>query len=177
MRCSGWSSRAIWVCSLVAALVVAAPAAAHVVASPAFIPSKSTASISLDVPNERSEPMTSFTLTAPDGLVIEHAHPVEGWNGVVEAGAATWTGGSLAASQTADFGITLQADAEPGLVTLQARQGYDSGAIVDWPVTMTVTPAADSPSENLALAGVVGLVGVLVVAGVVVLALRRRSES
>jgi hypothetical protein len=40
-----------------------------------------------------------------------------------------------------------------------------------------VTPAAESPSENLALAGVVGLVGVLVVVAVAVLAWRRRPAG
>ena len=178
MRCSGWSSRAIWVCSgLAAALVLAAPAAAHVVASPTFLASKSSGSISFEAPNERSDPMTSFTLSAPDGIVVEHAHPVDGWEGTVEDGAATWTGGSLAAGQTAEFGTTLEADTEPGVVTLTARQGYDSGAVVEWPVTLTVVPAAESPSENLAVAGVVGLIGVLVVIAIALLAWRRRPPS
>jgi hypothetical protein len=172
MRCSGWSSLAISVCS---ALVVAAPAAAHVVVSPSFLASESSESVSLEVPNERSDPMTSFTLTAPDGLVIEHAHAVAGWNGNVEDGAAIWTGGSLTAKATVTFGVTLKADVEPGTVTLGAKQGYDSGAVVEWPVSLTVTPAAESPSENFALAGVVGLIGVLVVVAVAVFAWRRRS--
>ena len=176
MRCSGWSSLAISVCSAVA-LLLAAPAAAHVVASPTFLPSKSSESISLEVPNERFDPMTSFTVSAPDGLEIEHAHPVDGWDGTVEDGAATWTGGSLAATTTATFGVTLKANVDPGVVTLDAKQGYDSGAVVEWPVALTVTPAEQSPSENIALAGVVGLIGVLVVVAVAVLALRRRSSA
>jgi len=49
------------------------------------------------------------------------------------------------------------------VVTLTAVQGYDSGAVVEWPVTLTVVPAAQSPSENLAVAGVVGLIGMFVV--------------
>ncbi|HEU5207409.1 MAG TPA: hypothetical protein VFT94_07355 [Gaiellaceae bacterium] len=157
------------------ALALPAPAAAHVVATPSFLASESSVSIGLEVPNERSDPMTSFTLTAPDGLVIEHAHAVPGWDGRVEDGAATWTGGSLAAKATVTLGITLRADVAPGTVTLGAKQGYDSGAVVEWPVSLTVTPAEESPSENLALAGVVGLIGVLVVVAVAVFAWRRRS--
>jgi hypothetical protein len=122
--------------------------------------------------------MTSFTLTAPDGLVIEHVHPVEGWTGeLVDGTTATWSDGSLASDSTATFGVTLRADVDPGVVTLQARQLYDSGAVVEWPVDVTVTPAEDSPSENLALAGLVGLLGVVVVVGIVLLALRRRPPS
>ena len=172
MRCSGWSSLAISVCS---ALVLAAPAAAHVVASPTFLASQSSESIGFEAPNERDDPMTSFTLSATDGIYIQHAHPVDGWNGTVEDGVAKWTGGSLTAGATATFGVTLKADAEPGVVTLQARQGYDSGAIVEWPVAMTVTPPEQSPSENLALAGVVGFIGVLVVGAIVLIAFRRRT--
>jgi uncharacterized protein YcnI len=175
MRCSGWSSLAISACSgVTVALVLAAPAAAHVVATPTFLPSKSSESINFEVPNERSEPMTSFTLFPSDGIAIEHAHPTEGWDGTIEDGAATWTGGSLAASATTYFGATLKADAEPGVVNVAARQGYDSGAVVEWTVSLTVTPAAESPSENFALAGVVGLIGVLVVVAVAMLAWRRR---
>ena len=40
---------------------------------------------------------------------------------------------------------------------------------------MTVTPPEQSPSENLALAGVVGFIGVLVVGAIVLLAFRRRT--
>jgi len=177
MRCSGWSSLAISVCSALA-LLLAAPAAAHVVASPTFLPSKSSESISLEVPNERDDPMTSFTLTPPEGIRIEHVHPADGWNvGLVNGKTALWSGGSLAAKATVTFGVTLKADVDPGIVTLRAKQLYDSGAVVEWPVALTVTPAEQSPSENIALAGVVGLIGVLVVVGVVVLALRRRPAS
>ena len=178
MRCSGWSSLAISACSGIAiALVLAAPATAHVVATPTFLASKSSGSISFEAPNERSDPMTSFTLSAPDGIVIEHAHPVDGWNGSVEGGAAKWVDGSLAAGQTTEFGATLRADADPGVVTLTARQGYDSGAVVEWPVALTVVPAAQSPSENLAVAGVVGLIGMFVVIAIALLAWRRRPPS
>ncbi len=143
-------------------------------ATPTFLASKSSESIAFEVPNERSEPMTRFTLSPPDGIEIEHAHPTEGWDGTIEDGAATWTGGSLAASAVTRFGATLKAETEPGVATVAARQGYDSGAVVEWTVPLTVTPAAESPSENLALAGVVGLIGVLVVVVVAMLAWRRR---
>lgn len=178
MRCSGWSSLAISGCSALALLVLAAPAAAHVVASPTFLASKSSESISFEAPNERDDPMTSFTITAPDGLLVDHVHPADGWNaGLVNGTAAMWSGGSLPAGETATFGVTLEADAEPGVVTLQAKQGYASGAVVEWPVALTITPPEQSPSQNLALAGIVGLLGVVVVVGVVVLALRRRPTS
>ena len=176
MRCSGWSSLAISVCSALA-LVFAGTAAAHVVANPTYLASQSSGSITLEAPNERSAPMTGFTVTAPTGLVIHHAKPVEGWTELANGTSATWTGGSLPPKQTAYFGIALKADVDPGLVELEAKQLYDDGNVVSWPVQITVLPAAESPSQNLALAGVVGLIGVLTVVAVGMLAWRRRASS
>jgi hypothetical protein len=173
MRCSGWSSLAISVCS---ALLLAAPAAAHVVAIPTYLPSESSESITLEVPNELSAPMTGFVVTAPPGLVIHHANPVAGWSGVADGTSATWTGGSLPPRQTVRFTIALKADVDPGLVELDTQQLY-GGTAIPWPVQVTVVPAAESPRQNLALAGVVALIGVLVTAAIVMLAWRRRDPK
>jgi len=171
MRCSGWSSLAISVCS---ALVFAGAASAHVVAMPTYIPSKGSEAIVLEVPNERPDPMTSFVVNVPSGIEIEHVHPAEGWTESVESSTARWTGGSLPAHKQVDFRVTLKADVEPGAVALDAEQLYEDGGVVTWPVSITITPAAQSPSQNIALAGVVGLIGLLVVAAVVMLSRRRR---
>jgi len=171
MRCSGWSSLAI---SVFSALLFAGPAAAHVVAMPAYLPSKSSESITFEVPNERVDPMTEFVVTAPRGLTIEHAHPAEGWTGTVEGVTATWSGGSLSSGAVATFGVTLKANAKPGLIELRTEQRYADHGVVEWPVVLTITPAAESPSQNLALAGIVGLIGVLVVVAIATLAWRRR---
>ena len=172
MRCSGWSSLAISVCS---ALALAGTASAHVVATPTFLPSESSESIAFSGPNERDDPMTAFTLTVPVGLQIEHAHEVEGWDESVDGSTATWQGGSLESDAEIDFGVTLRADSEPGIVELQARQFYADGSAVSWPVALTITPATESASQNLALAGIVAVIGVLAVVAVAMLAWRRRS--
>ena len=172
MRCSGWSSLAISVCS---ALVLAGSASAHVVATPGFLPSGSSESITLAVPNERDEPMIGFSVTAPAKLEIKHAHDVDGWDEQVGGLTASWRGGSLAPDDEVSLGITLRADAEPGVVQLEAMQSYDSGAVVRWPVAITVTPATESPSRNLALPGVLALIGVLAIVAIAMLAWRRRS--
>jgi hypothetical protein len=174
MRCSGWSSLAISVCSALA-LLFALPAAAHVIAAPAFVPSGSSQSVTFSGPNEREFPMTAFALTVPQGLEITHAHEIEGWDESIDGPTATWLGGPLAPNAEIGFGITLEADVEPGVVELQAVQRYPDGSAVSWPVALTVTPADESPSQNLALAGVVGLIGVLCVVAVAMLAWRRRS--
>lgn len=174
MRCSGWSSLAISVSS---ALVLAGTASAHLVATPAFLPSGSSESIALAVPNERAEPVTGFSVTAPAELEIEHAHDVGGWDEQVGGLTASWRGGSLAPDDEVSFGITLGADTEAGVVQLEAVQSYDSGAVVRWPVAITVTPATESPSRNLALPGVLALIGLLTIVAIAMVAWRRRTSS
>ena len=174
MRCSGWSSLAISVCSAVA-LAIPGSATAHIVATPPFLASGSSESVSFTGPNEREDPMTSFAMTVPAGIEIAHAHEVEGWDESVEGSTAVWLGGPLAPDGEIAFGMTLEADAEPGVVQLQAEQRYSDGEVVSWPVALTITPADDSASQNLALAGVVALIGLLAVAAIGMVAWRRRS--
>jgi uncharacterized protein YcnI len=141
---------------------------------PTYVPSKGSQAIVLEAPNERPDPMTSFVVKVPAGLEIDHVHPLSGWTESVDGSTARWTGGSLPARQLADFRLTLKANAQPGAVAIDAEQLYRDGGIVSWPVSITITPATKSPSQNLALAGVVGLIGLLTVAAIVMLA-RRRS--
>jgi uncharacterized protein YcnI len=160
---------------VLASLLVAAPAAAHVSATPPYLATGGSETIDLSVPNERDAPMTNFSVTVPSGFEIVHAHVAEGWNATSEGSTATWRGGSLAPGVEAMFGLELRAQTEPGAVQFQAEQGYDDGAVVRWPVSLTVIPADESSSQSLALVGVVGLLGVLVVAAAAILAWRRRS--
>ena len=158
-------------------LVAAGTASAHVVATPGFLPSGSSESITFSGPNERDDPMTGFTLSVPAGLEIEHAHEVTGWDESADASTVTWNGGPLSTDAELGFGMTLKADAEPGVVELQAQQLYADGSVVSWPVALTITPAKESSSQNLALAGVVALIGVLAAVAVAMLARRRRTGS
>lgn len=174
MRCSGWSSLAISVCS---ALALAAPAAAHVAVTPPFLAAGSSDSVELSVPNERDEPMTGFSLTVPSGFEIVQAHPADGWDRTFSDSTATWTAGALSSGASATYSVELKTPAVPAVVELEAVQRYDDGAVVRWPVAFTVTPADESSSQSLALAAVVGLLGVLVVAAIAAVAWRRRRRS
>jgi hypothetical protein len=121
--------------------------------------------------------MTGFSIVAPPGLLIEHAHVVEGWTEKVEGSTAIWTGGSLPPENEIAFGATLAAEAEPGFVEVVARQSYADGGVVRWAVPITITPAEESPSQNLALAAVIALVGVLLVVAIAMVAWRRRTAA
>jgi uncharacterized protein YcnI len=177
MKCSGWSSRAISACiGLVSGLVLAAPAAAHVIASPTYVPGGDTSTIMLSVPNERGEPMTGVIITVPQGFRIVSADPVGEWNPTVQGMTATWAGGGLPGNATANVTLALQAPKEPGAVTLLAEETYGDGGIVRRPVALTVVPGA-KPSQNLGTALVVGILGLLVVTTLVVLRRQRRARS
>jgi len=174
MRCSAWSSLAISVCSGLA-LLVAGTASAHVIATPTYVASGGSQAIIFLGPNERERPMTSFTVTVPAGLEIAHAHPIDGWTEQTTQTTATWSGGSLAPNADIPFRVTLKATADPGLLQAKAEQRYADGGIVSWPIGITILPAKASPSQNFALAGIVGLIGVLLVVAVAMMAVRRRS--
>ena len=72
--------------------------------------------------------------------------------------------------------MTLKADASRASSSSRPSSATPDGGVVEWPVALTVTPATESPSQNLALAGVVGLIGVLVVVAVAMLAWRRQAR-
>lgn len=162
---------------MVASFVLVAPAAAHVGATPSFLAAESSGTIHLDVPNERNEPMTGFTVAVPDGFEIVHAHPSEGWDTTFDDSTATWTGGSLAAGASATFGVEVRTPSVPMFVDLGVVQRYDNGDVVRWPVAFTVTPAAESESHTFALLAVLALSGVLVIPAITAFAWRRRSRS
>ena len=73
--------------------------------------------------------------------------------------------------------MQLKTPSEPAPVELVAELLYTGGDVVRWQVPLTVTPAEETPSENLALAAIVGLVGLVALAGVIALTWWRRGRS
>ena len=78
------------------------------------------------------------------------------------------------------FRLDVDVSAGPGPVTLNTRELYPSGATVDWPATLTVVPGSqDEASGSIDwgwTAAIVG-VGLIFVAGLAVLAWRRRAVA
>lgn len=146
-------------------------------AVPSTIPSQSTLSIGFEAPNELDAPMTGLRVTVPAGLEIAHAHDITGWTATFDESSASWSGGELAPGAVASFGVTLKAVADLGTLTATADQRYANRPDASWPVTITVLPPEKSPSENFAVAAVVGLIGLLLVVSIVMLAWRRRRPG
>ena len=175
MRCSGWSSLAISACSA-SALILAAPAAAHVTVVPAFVSAGDAGTLSLTAPNERGVDMTGFVVSVPSEFRIVEARSDGSWRGAVQGSTATWQGGSLESGADATFTLELEGPAAPGPATIEAEQRYPGGEVVRWPVALTVTPFTESPPQNLGWALVTALVGLVVIAGIGV-AIVRRARS
>ena len=167
----------LWLAVAIAALALALPARAHVVASPTFLASGATETIELSTPNERDAPMTSFVVTVPSELEIVGAEETEGWSAAVDGRVASWSGGSLPPKLSETFGLRVRATAEPGPVELDAEQRYADGKI-RWPVSLTIVPGAGSSSSGGSglVIGVIIAVGVLVTAAIAALAWRRRGR-
>ena len=110
-----------------AALVLAAPAAAHVTANPPTAPSDGFAVIAFQVPHGcDGSPTTSLTVRIPEGVVSVKPEAVAGWQVATKIGKyaepvdlfgetvtegvkeVTWSGGSLPDSQYLDFGLSLK---------------------------------------------------------------------
>ncbi len=141
-------------------LAAAAGAGAHVFPTPTYVATGETSRVELSVPNERRVPMTEFELSAPTGLAIAEAAELEGWTSSATRRRALWTDGSLPSFTTVNFVMRLDVSREPGTVVLDAVERYEDGANVRWPMTLVVTPG-DEPPQQLGVALLVGLVGLL----------------
>ena len=168
---------ALAVCSLVVALVTSSSASGHVVPVPQFLMTGVITTVSFAVPNERPEPMSGVTISVPAGFRIVAAHPLAGWTETVGGAKATWRGGPLAHLAVETFLLDVEVTAPPGLVTLDTLQLYPSGASVNWPASLTVVPGQlDQEPEGVGwglIAAIAG-VGLMFIAGLAVLAWRRR---
>lgn len=160
--------------AVLAAAALAAPAAAHVDASPAFLAAGTSETIALAAHNDREVTMSEVTVRVPAGFTITDALEVEGWDESYDDLVATWTGGALAGGAGQTFSIDLSAPDEPGAATLELEQRYPDGGAVRSGVALTVLPA-DEPADATLL--VVVLVGLLLAAAGVGIALARRRAA
>lgn len=166
---------ALAVGALIVALVASGGASAHVVPVPQFLRT-GVRTVSFAVPNERPEPMSGVTVSVPAGFRIVQARPTAGWTATVDGSTSTWLGGPLAHLAIETFRLDVDVTSDPGPVTLDTVQRYPSGATVDWPATLTVVPGPDdeqSQGVGWALVAAIVGVGLVVIAGVALLAWRR----
>ena len=154
-------------------------ASGHVVPVPQFLATGAVTTVSFAVPNERPEAMSGVTVSVPAGVRIVRAHPSPGWAETLDGSTATWRGGPLAHLTVETFRLDVDVSARPGPITLNTRELYPSGATVDWPATLTVVPGPDDEqpeSVGWGLIAAIAGVGLIFIAGLAVLAWRRKAH-
>lgn len=164
-------------CGVVCGLAITGQAVAHIGVTPGLLVTDDTQTLILSVHNDVDRPMTGLAVTAPNGLQIRGTGTEREWQGVVEDGTATWTGGPLAPNTGKTFALDVQVgpETQAGPVVLQAQQLYSGGGSLPWQISVTVIPSEEEPQLlSWAIAGVAAL---LATGGIALVALRRRGRS
>ena len=165
MRFSAWSSLSISVCS---ALVLAAPAAAHLSVNPSRIHTGELADITFSIPNaDNTIGINHVTLGIPAEFQLDDAEAKPGWTQSRTGQAITWSGGLIPKNQYATFSIRGTAPATPETVLFNVLVGDRVGKSITYRVGLNVT-AASNQDKGARTLGKAAL-GVAIVAGLLAL--------
>jgi uncharacterized protein YcnI len=165
MRFSAWSSLSISVCS---ALVLAAPAAAHLSIDPAKVHKGQLVDLVLSVPNEDDAiGVDHVTLGIPQDFELDDAEAKPGWTQSRTGQAITWSGGLIPKGTFARFAIRGTAPAKVETVLFNVLVGDRTGKSITYRVGLdvTATSAQDTGARTLGKAAL----GVAIVAAVLAL--------
>jgi uncharacterized protein YcnI len=162
MRFSAWSSLSISVCS---ALVLAAPAAAHLSIDPAKVQKGQTVDLVFSVPNEDDAiGVNHVTLGIPQDFELDDAEAKPGWTQSRTGQAITWSGGLIPKGTFARFSIRGRAPAKVETVLFNVLVGNRTGMSITYRVGLDVnaTSGQDKGARALGKAAL----GVAIVAAV-----------
>jgi periplasmic copper chaperone A len=155
--------RRLFVCCLMAALVLPVTAAAHVTLDPGEWEAGGFARFSIRVPNEQPDAdTTEISVQFPESVISASFQPVPGWERTVEMVAleepieeegeepiteriatVTWTGGTIRPGEFQEFGVSFQVPETVGAdLVFPAVQTYSNGETVRW----IGPPDADTPA-------------------------------
>jgi len=143
---------------ILSAILVAAPAAAHVSILPKTAPVKSSQEYVVRVPTEKDVPTVSVRMVFPEGFEVQRFRQAPGWKYEIERNAAgkiaavTWSGNKISREEYEQFHFLARAQA-PGLYKLDAFQTYDGGEVVGW---VNPTEPRPAPQVTIVAAGVDG---------------------
>ncbi len=143
------------------AIVVAAPAFAHVTVQPNEAGVGSFSRFVVRVPNETPDAATTkVEVQFPETVTNVSFQPKEGWDRTVKmktldepievfgeevtevVDTVTWSGGSIEPEEFDEFGFSIRTPDDPGALEFPALQTYEGGEVVRW-----IGPAdADEPA-------------------------------
>jgi uncharacterized protein YcnI len=184
--------KAVVIAAAAGALALAPAAFGHAALSPPVAKAKVLQQFTLSVPTEEEgATTTSVELTVPSGFAIDSFEPAPGWKRSEQATGSgeekviqkvTWTGGKVPTDEDAVFRFNASLDSSK-TYTVQVRQTYSSGKVVDWtgsessdtpaPLVDGVSSLGGGGTTTLTIVAlIIGAVGVLL--GIVGLATRGR---
>ena len=144
MRFSAWSSLAISVCS---ALVLAAPAGAHLSINPDTVRTGALVDLVFSVPNAADPAgIGQVTIKAPAAFVLDDGEAVAGWTQSRTGQTLTWKGGNIPLRQYARFGIRGTAPAQAGTVLFNVLVADRTGTSITYRVG--IQAAGHGPRDN-----------------------------
>ena len=133
--------------ALLAFVLGAGSAAAHVGVQPAEPRPATSETFTVRVPTERDVATTSVRVVFPGGLTVSRFQPKAGWQREIERDgsgritAATWSGGRIEPAEYDDFVFIARTPNEAGPLSFKAYQTYASGETVEW-----VNPGEPGPA-------------------------------
>jgi uncharacterized protein YcnI len=143
MKCNGWSSLAISVCS---ALVFTGAASAHLSLDPAKVQQGQAVDLTFSVPNEDDAVgVDHVTLGIPADFDLDDAEAKPGWTQSRTGQAITWSGGNIPKGEYATFSIRGTAPDKVETVLFNVLVGDRTGKSITYRVGLDV---AEHGSED-----------------------------
>jgi uncharacterized protein YcnI len=140
MKFSAWSSLSI---SAFSALVLAAPAAAHLSIDPAEVHKGQAVDLVFSVPNEDDAVgVDHVTLGIPADFELDDAEAKPGWTQSRTGQAITWSGGMIPKGTFATFSIRGTAPAKVETVLFNVLVGDRTGKSITYRVPLDVIAAS-----------------------------------
>ena len=168
------------VVAVVAALLAAQAASAHVTVNPNEWEAGGFARFAVRVPNERDDADTiEVTLRFPQSIISASFQPMPGWERSIEMepldepiedegeqitehiASVTWTGGRIRPGEFEEFGVSFRVPETPGEdLVVPALQTYSNGEVVRWvgppdseapaPIVTVTEPAGEEGDQPTA---------------------------
>ena len=168
------------VVAVVAALLAAQAASAHVTVNPNEWEAGGFARFAVRVPNERDDADTiEVTLRFPQSIISASFQPMPGWERSIEMepldepiedegeqitehiASVTWTGGRIRPGEFEEFGVSFRVPETPGEdLVVPALQTYSNGEVVRWvgppdseapaPIVTVTEPAGEDGDQPTA---------------------------
>jgi len=124
--------------AVLALLLAAGGAAAHVSIRPAAAPPNTNETFSVRVPTEKASPTVRVRIEFPAGVTVSRFQPKPGWqraderDGTGRIAATTWSGGRIENGEFDEFVFIARTPQDAGTLRFRAFQTYGDGETVEW---------------------------------------------